>query len=179
MFTQAGRLCYRVLNVGNATFSTLDHFETPLSMTRPPNQPPNAFAKTRADHAVETAEDYVEAVSDILHERGECRVKDLAELMGVTHVTVTRIIARLQEEALVETEPYRPIRLTARGERLAAETRRRHDLVLRFLLAIGVPPAEAEHDAEGIEHHVGRATLERMAAFLNEARATGNQTETT
>jgi len=132
----------------------------------PNQQAPNSFAKTRADHATETAEDYVEAVSDIVDRSGECRVKDLAEVMGVTHVTVTRIIARLQEEDLVETEPYRPIRLTAEGKRLAAESRRRHEIVFAFLLAIGVPEAEAMRDAEGIEHHVGAETLRCMRVFV-------------
>ncbi len=126
----------------------------------------NVFAKTRADHATETAEDYVEAVSDLVHRQGECRVKDLASFFGVSHVTVSRIIARLQELELVETEPYRPIRLTARGERLAAESRRRHAVVVKFLRAIGVPADIAEHDAEGIEHHVSEGTLICMETFL-------------
>lgn len=127
---------------------------------------PAAFDKVRRDHTTETAEDYVEAVSDILHRNGECRVKDLAAHMGVTHVTVTRIIARLQEEDLVVTEPYRPIRLTALGEKLAARCRRRHELVLAFLLELGVPEQDARRDAEGIEHHVGAETLARMQAFV-------------
>ena len=128
--------------------------------------PINRFAKVRNDHAKETAQDYVEAVASILYRRGECRVKDLAQQMGVSHVTVSRIIARLQQEDLVETEPYRPIRLTPRGEQLAAASRRRHETVLGFLLALGVPDADARRDAEGIEHHVGVRTLERMAVFL-------------
>ncbi len=128
----------------------------------------NRFAKVRADHARETAQDYVEAVAHILYRQGECRVKDLAEHMGVSHVTVSRITARLQQEGLVETEPYRPIRLTQRGEQLAAVSRRRHETVLGFLLALGVPDADARRDAEGIEHHVGVKTLERMAVFVRE-----------
>jgi DtxR family manganese transport transcriptional regulator len=115
---------------------------------------------------METAQDYVEAVSDILHRQGECRVKDLASLLGVSHVTVSRIVSRLQEQDLVDTAPHRPIRLTPRGERLAATTRQRHETVLAFLLAIGVPSADAQRDAEGIEHHVGPATLQCMARFM-------------
>jgi DtxR family manganese transport transcriptional regulator len=134
---------------------------------RRPARPGRSFRKVRADHAAETAQDYVEAVSDIVHRQGECRVKDLAEYMGVSHVTVSRIIARLLDEQYVETEPYRPIRLTARGERLAAESRRRHKTVFRFLLALGVPEREAGPDAEGIEHHVGEVTLQRMEAFVS------------
>jgi DtxR family manganese transport transcriptional regulator len=140
-------------------------------MAKRASRPDNSFAKVRSDHAGETAEDYVEAVADILHARGECRVRDLARVMGVTHVTVTRIIARLQEEELVQTEPYRPIRLTARGERLAAEARRRHTVVLDFLLALGVPPAEARRDSEGIEHHVGEHTLDAMQRFTRARRS--------
>lgn len=134
------------------------------SATALPSAP---FVKVRADHASETAEDYVEAVSDILHRQGECRVTDLAKHLGVSHVTVSRIIARLQDEELVTTEPYRPIRLTAAGERLAAQTRQRHGVVLAFLRALGVPDADAQRDAEGIEHHVGQATLVAMRGFLD------------
>ena len=96
-----------------------------LSWKRSSGPPAASFKKVRADHSMETAEDYVEAVSDILHRQGQCRVKDLAAHMGVSHVTVTRVIARLQDESLVSTEPYRPIRLTAEGEKLAAAARRR------------------------------------------------------
>lgn len=137
-------------------------------MKRLPVESVLSFTKVRADHASETAQDYVEAVSDILHRQGECRVKDLAEHLGVTHVTVSRIISRLQEQDLVQTEPYRPIRLTAKGERLAAQTRQRHETVLAFLRAIGVPEADAQRDSEGIEHHVGDATLAAMRKFLQE-----------
>jgi len=125
-----------------------------------------SFKKVRADHASETAEDYVEAISDILHRRGECRVKDLAAHMGVSHVTVSRVVGRLTEEDLVSTEPHKPVRLTAAGERLAATARRRHETVLAFLLAIGVPEQEARRDTEGIEHHVGQVTLDCMAALV-------------
>ena len=136
-----------------------------------PLRPGRAYRKVRADHAAETAQDYVEAISDIVHSEGICRVKHLAEHMGVSHVTVSRIIARLLDEQLVETERYRPIRLTAKGERLAAESRRRHEIVRQFLLALGVPEAEAGSDAEGIEHHVGSSTLQCMELFMHQAEA--------
>ncbi len=133
-----------------------------------PARPASPFRKVRADHAAEKAQDYVEAVGDIVHRKGECRVKDLAEHMGVSHVTVSRIIARLLEGQLVAAEPHRPIRLTPKGERLAAESRARHETVLKFLLALGVPEAEASRDAEGIEHHAGPETLRCIARFLEE-----------
>lgn len=137
-------------------------------MTHTMKIPDASFARVRADHATETAEDYVEGISDIIHRQGECRVKDLAAHMGVSHVTVVRTIARLTEKGLVTSESYRPIRLTSQGEQLAAQSRQRHEIVLSFLLALGVRSVEAARDAEGMEHHVSPDTLERMRVFIAE-----------
>jgi len=120
------------------------------------------FRGTRAAHRDETAEDYVEAVAQLIDEGGEARVRDLARMMGVSHVTVTRIVARLAKEGLVETRPYHPIGLTASGRRMARRSRARHQAVLDFLVAIGVPKRQAEIDAEGIEHHASDATIRAM-----------------
>lgn len=127
---------------------------------------PDRFRGTRAAHEDETAEDYVEAIADAIDSRGEARVRDLVRLMGVSHVTVSRIVARLVKEGLVETAPYKPITLTPSGRKLAARSRVRHEAVLNFLLAIGVPRAQAEVDAEGIEHHVSEATIRAMTRVI-------------
>ena len=132
-------------------------------MTRPSGGKKNAFRRTRNDHATETAEDYVEAVDSILTERGTCRSRDLAEHFAVSHVTVHRIVARLQREGWLHTEPYQPITLTTKGRRLAKKSRARHEIVYRFLLSLGVDPEVAAIDAEGIEHHVSQQTLDRFA----------------
>ena len=126
------------------------------------------FRRTRNDHAGETAEDYVEAISDIVGQKKVCRVTDLAKLFGVSHVTVTKTISRLQREGLVDTKPYGPLHLTAAGDKLATMSRKRHDLVLEFLMALGVSKSVAEVDSEGIEHHVSRETLQAFRRFIDE-----------
>lgn len=118
--------------------------------------------RTRRDHSTETAEDYVEAVAEIIAERECCRLVDLAEYFGVSHVTANRTVARLQKEGLLSTEPYQPIALTPKGKRLANRCRQRHEIVYRFLLSIGIDEATAAIDAEGIEHHVSPKTLKRF-----------------
>lgn len=125
----------------------------------------NPHRRTRRDHTSETAEDYVEAVADLHATLGNCRVADLARRFAVSHVTVTRIVARLCGEGLLATERYRPISLTPAGRRLAARAHRRHEIVYRFLLAIGVEERAAMSDAEGIEHHVSPQTLQRFEEF--------------
>jgi DtxR family manganese transport transcriptional regulator len=123
-------------------------------------------ARTRLDHSQELAQDYVELIADLIEHHGEARVVDLARRLGVTHVTVNRAVQRLRRGGLLTAEPYRAIFLTAAGQQLALESRERHDLVVRFLIAVGVPPAVAESDAEGIEHHVSRETLGAFRRFL-------------
>lgn len=130
------------------------------------NDNSHAHRRTRRDHATETAEDYVEAIAAILAEKGTCRVVDLSRQFGVSHVTVSRIVSRIQDEGLVQTQAYRPIELTSKGRRLAKKSRDRHEIVFQFLLAIGVDEKTAATDAEGIEHHVSPATLEKFGAFV-------------
>jgi DtxR family manganese transport transcriptional regulator len=42
--------------------------------------------------------------------------------------------------------------------------------VVEFLQSLGIPAAVANSDAEGIEHHVSRETLEAFEKHLRRAR---------
>lgn len=130
----------------------------------------DSFRKVRTDNASETAQDYVEAIAELIEREGEARPTDLARMFGVSHVTVIRTVARLQRDGLLNTRPYRSIFLTSKGAALATECRERHALVVSFLIALGVPRAAAERDAEGIEHHLGTETIGAFRAFLRRRR---------
>lgn len=131
-------------------------------------------ARARRDRAQELAQDYVEMIAELIDKTGEARVTELARGLGVTHVTANRAIKRLQRRGLVTSQPYRSIFLTGDGRRLAKESRDRHDLVVRFLRALGVPAGVAESDAEGIEHHVSRETLAAFVRHLERKASNGN-----
>jgi DtxR family manganese transport transcriptional regulator len=122
--------------------------------------------RSRHDRANETAQDYVEAIADLTSALGEARVVDLAHRLGVTHVTVNRTLARLQQAGYVNTRPYRAIFLTDSGRQLAAECKRRHETVVAFLRSLGVSEKTAELDAEGLEHHVSPETLAALEKHL-------------
>lgn len=130
----------------------------------------SSHRRVRAAHTEEIAQDYVEAIAGLIDDLGEARVVDLARRLGVTHVTVSQTVARLRDAGLVTNQPYRSIFLTAAGRKLADETRKRHDLVLDFLLALGVPEPVALVDAEGMEHHVSPPTLAAMKKFTAQAK---------
>ncbi len=122
---------------------------------------------TRQQHARERAEDYVETIADLIDSVGEARATDIAKRMGVSHVTVIQTVRRLRLKGLLHSEPYRSIFLTPEGKAMAATTRKRHEIVINFLCALGVSRATALQDAEGIEHHVSRETLRAFERFLN------------
>jgi DtxR family manganese transport transcriptional regulator len=133
---------------------------------RPSAQQAENLRRSRRDRAVETAQDYVEAIADLSASLGEARVVDLARRLGVTHVTVNRTLARLKRAGFVNTRPYRAIFLTGAGHQLADECKRRHETVVAFLHSLGVPAKTAEMDAEGIEHHVSPETLAAFERLL-------------
>ncbi len=56
------------------------------------------------------------------------------------------------------------------GRSLALWSRRRHEIVLKFLLAIGVSEDTAYADAEGMEHDVSEETLAAFERFLKQGR---------
>jgi DtxR family transcriptional regulator, manganese transport regulator len=133
---------------------------------RPSSQQAENLRRSRRDRAVETAQDYVEAIADLSVSLGEARVVDLARRLGVTHVTVNRTLSRLQQAGYVNTKPYRAIFLTDTGRKLAEECKRRHETVTAFLRSLGISEKMAELDAEGIEHHVSPETLAAFARRL-------------
>lgn len=127
---------------------------------------PNPFAVTRQHHYLETAEDYTELIADLIEKYGEARQKEIAKHMALSHVTVLRTLQRLQRDGYVEAPPRHPITLTQKGKELASFSKRRHQILLQFLLKIGVPHDVSIADAEGIEHHISKDTLNAIQEHL-------------
>jgi DtxR family manganese transport transcriptional regulator len=132
-----------------------------------PTVPIRSHSRTRADHASEVAEDYVEAIADAIDKAGVCRSMDLVAHFSVTHATVNNTIGRMQRDGLVKSEPYQPIELTTAGKRLATKSRQRHEIVEAFLRKLGVNEQTAAIDCEGMEHHVSKDTLAAMKRILD------------
>ena len=89
----------------------------------------------------------------------------MAARLGVSQPTVAKMLKRLASVGLIEMIPWRGVFLTPEGEKLAQESRERHQLVENFLLVLGVSPEIARRDAEGMEHHVSEETLVKFREF--------------
>lgn len=123
------------------------------------------FSRVREAHQSETIEDYVELIADLIEAQQEARLSDLAQRIGVSHPTASKVVSRLKDQGYVESQPYRSIFLTEKGKTLAKTCKERHGIVLDFLIRLGVSPETAEFDAEGIEHHISAETLKIMKDF--------------
>ena len=123
------------------------------------------FRQVREAHRRELIDDYVELISDLIREVGEARQVDMAARLGVSQPTVAKMLKRLASVGLIEMIPWRGVFLTPEGEKLAQESRERHQLVENFLLVLGVSPEIARRDAEGMEHHVSEETLVKFREF--------------
>ena len=123
------------------------------------------FRQVREAHRRELIADYVALISDLIREVGEARQVDMAARLGVSQPTVAKMLKRLASVGLIEMIPWRGVFLTPEGEKLAQESRERHQLVENFLLVLGVSPEIARRDAEGMEHHVSEETLVKFREF--------------
>ena len=125
--------------------------------------------RVRRQHSDELAEDYVEAIDGLLTGGGQARVTDLQRIFGVSHVSVIRALKRIEERELIFKTEKGGWGLTATGKAMAVESARRHELVVQFLEALGVSGAQAQADAEGMEHHLSAETLEAFERYVSGA----------
>ena len=124
------------------------------------------FRQTREARRSALAEDYVELIADLIEDGNEARQVDIAARLGVAQPTVAKMLKRLADEGFVAQRPYRGVFLTEAGQALAEASRERHHIVEAFLLALGIDADTARRDAEGIEHHVSKATLDAFSRFV-------------
>lgn len=124
------------------------------------------FKATRKHHSDEAAEDYTELVAKLISEKGVARTCDIAEHLGISHVTALRTIRRLVSEGYLKTTPRHPVTLTQKGTKLASVSKDRHETMLELFSLLGIPDAVAEIDVEGIEHHISQTSLIKIKTFL-------------
>jgi len=123
----------------------------------------------------DAAEEHGETVAQLILEAGEARVGELARLMGVSQVTVSKTVARLVERRLVNAPAYKPITLTPAGRKLAERAAERHLVVLAFLRKLGVREEQAQIDAGIIENQVSGATIAAMQRWLDGSVSRGGR----
>jgi DtxR family Mn-dependent transcriptional regulator len=118
----------------------------------------------------EAIEDYAKAIYSLAGRTdGAVSTNALAERLGVTPASVSAMVKKLDDRGLVEHVPYKGVRLTDAGGRLALEMLRHHRLLELYLAeTLGVPWDRVHDEAEVLEHVLSEELEELIAAKLGD-----------
>ena len=113
----------------------------------------------------QSLEDYLETIFVLIGEGRPAQVRDVARLLDVKMPSVVKAIHELKKLGLVTQEPYSPINLTTKGERVARIVLNRHKLLRSFLMKLGVSRRIADKDACLMEHILSAETIDKIRAY--------------
>jgi len=111
-------------------------------------------------------EEYLEVIYELISEKGQARVSDIAARLRISPASVTEMVQKLKKNGLVTQVRYSPIKLTEKGTKIAEIVRRRHDILKAFLQLLGINEEVAERDACEIEHNVNQETVKRLTSLI-------------
>jgi len=118
----------------------------------------------------QAVEDYAKAIFALEGRSSEpVSTNALAARLGITPGSVSAMLHKLDELGLISHVPYRGVRLTAKGRRLALEMVRHHRLLELFLAqALEMPWDRVHAEAEVLEHVLSEELEALIAAKLGD-----------
>jgi len=119
-------------------------------------------------HTTAAVEDYAKAIYALQTQRGHAvNTNAIAERLGVTAASASNMAKKLSVLGLVEHVPYKGVRLTEAGQRVALEVLRHHRLLELYLAeSLGVPWDRVHDEAEVLEHVLSEELEELIATKL-------------
>ena len=116
-------------------------------------------------------EEYLEGIYKLQEKSGAARTGDIVELLQVVPGTVTNTVERLEKEGLVTHVPYKGVKLTEEGRKIALHVIRRHRLSERLLTDIlQVKWSEAHATACRLEHDITSDITKNLEKALGHPR---------
>ncbi len=114
-----------------------------------------------------SAEDYLECIGHLCHEKGVARVNDIAQRLRVKKPSVTVAVRRLAELGYVSYQQYSPVELTARGRQYANRVISAHSILRRFMREVaGLSTQRANETACLIEHILTMEEIQQLSKRL-------------
>jgi len=118
-----------------------------------------------------SAEDYLEAIYELICEKGYARASEIAQRLNVRTPSVTEMVQKLDEDGLLIYEKYKGITLTSDGQKIAKSVSKRHNLLFDLLTTLGVDEEIANRDACGIEHCLNPESVEAITRLLTQLKS--------
>jgi DtxR family Mn-dependent transcriptional regulator len=115
----------------------------------------------------EVVEEYLEGIYRLQEKSGVARTSDIVKVLQVVPGTVTNTVERLEKEGMLRHEPYRGVRLTDKGRRIALDVIRRHRLSERLLTDFVHVDWDKVHDAAcRLEHGITNDVIKKLEKAL-------------
>lgn len=121
----------------------------------------------------ESAEDYLENILILRERNGNVRSIDIVNEMNYSKPSISIAMKKLRTEGLVEMDLSGYITLTSKGEEIAQRIYKRHRLLKKVLMAIGVEEETAAEEACRIEHDIDDDTYNKINAFYEKHFGSG------
>lgn len=114
-----------------------------------------------------TKENYLKAINSLSLSNSKVTITALAERMAVSKPTANDMVKKMELKGWVVYEKYKPLKLTAKGKKVAALVVRKHRLAEMFLAEVmGFGWEEVHEIAEEIEHLQSEKMFDRMDEIL-------------
>jgi len=114
-----------------------------------------------------SVERYLEGIYILQEKNGVARTSELVKLFGVVSGTITNTIKRLKRDGLVAHQPYRGIKLTEEGNKIALRAIRKHQLLTRLLTDIlDVEPTLTYDVAFNIAYYIPDSIIKKIEKTL-------------
>lgn len=112
-------------------------------------------------------EDYLETILLIQQDKGNVRIKDIADRLHYSMPSVSSAIKKLQEKGFVNHGRYNFVELTLYGIWVAEKIFERHTVLKNFLTEVlGLESEIAERDACLMEHVISQETFQELKNFM-------------
>lgn len=108
-----------------------------------------------SDEVSATVEEYLEAIYRLEESKGSAKTSELAQRMKVALGTITNTVESMENQNLIVHEPYKGVKLTSKGRKMALDVLRRHRLSERLLTDVLQLDWSKAHDAAcKLEHAI-------------------------
>ena len=113
-----------------------------------------------------SAEDYMKNILILYRRNGAVRSVDIADEMGITRPSVCNAMKKLRDDNLIYFSDKGLIFFTDAGKAIAEKACRKHSLLTKALVGIGVNESTAAKEACSIEHVISDETYECLNEFF-------------
>lgn len=123
------------------------------------------------------AEEYLETILRRRELGKGTKARDIAEELGIAPASVSEMLRKLAQKKLVKYGPSKGIRLTRKGREMGAAILRKHRIVQKFLMLLGVGRRKVHEEACILEHVVSDGVERALKVALVSARKPGMAAE--